>query len=100
MKTIHRAVQAVRNGNRRAGGMLGHVKGRFSGLANEALNGESEIGDEVKKRGGEIFENAQDNGRQALKNTESWIKKNPASALGAAFVSGVVVNAWLRRKKE
>jgi|CXWL01.1.fsa_nt_gi ElaB/YqjD/DUF883 family membrane-anchored ribosome-binding protein len=76
MKTINKAVQAVRsNGIRRAGSELLNVNG-------------------------EMFEDAQEKGRQALKNTENWIKRNPGSAIGAAFVSGVVLNALLRRKKE
>lgn len=101
MKTIHKAVQAVRgNGNRRVGGIIGRARGRFSGLAGEALDVESKIVDDVKKKGGDLLEDAQQRGRVTLKNTENWIKKNPASAIGVAFVSGVVINSWLRKKKK
>lgn len=98
MKTIHRAARAVKqNGHH---GIVEDVKGRLSHFADAAMSVEGEIYDAAKKRGGELLVTAQQKGQKALTRTEGWIKKNPSSAVGAAFVIGFVLRSWFSRKEE
>ena len=35
---------------------------------------------------------------ELLEKAETWVKQNPAAALGAAFATGVVIAWWIKRK--
>ena len=107
MKTMDKGGPAVRHNGHRPGRAVAEVrkvvaeaKGRFSGLTREARAIESEMFDKAKKRGGELLETAQEKGQRTWKRTEKWIKKNPASAVGAALMIGVILKGWLGSSEE
>ena len=93
MKTLNRVAHTVLGNNHRHGSIIDKTRGRFSNLTKEAMSIEGDIVDAAKKRGGELLESAQEKGQQAWKGTSKWIQKNPGSAVGAAFVLGVVLKA-------
>jgi ElaB/YqjD/DUF883 family membrane-anchored ribosome-binding protein len=95
-----KAGHAVQHNGHRLGGIIEETKERFSGLTDEAMRIESQMVDDAKKKGGELLEGAQEKGQQAWERTAKWIKKSPGSAVGAAFVIGVVLSAWFSRSKE
>jgi ElaB/YqjD/DUF883 family membrane-anchored ribosome-binding protein len=35
---------------------------------------------------------------ELMEKAETWVKQNPAAALGAAFATGVVIAWWIKRK--
>lgn len=100
MKTIHRAARAVKHNGHGHHGIVEGVRGRFSDLADEAMSVEGELYDAAKKRGGELLVSAQQKGRKALTGTERWIKKNPSSAVGVAFIVGLILKSWFTRSEE
>lgn len=51
-----------------------------------------------RRRGGELLDDAQDQGERALRTSRGWIAKNPGAAVGYAFLAGAVVSFMLRRK--
>lgn len=98
MKTIQRAARAVKqNGHH---GIVEEVKGRLSHFADAAMSVEGEIYDAAKKRGAELLVKAQQKGQKALTGSERWIKKNPSSAVGVAFIIGLVLRSWFTRREE
>jgi len=98
MKPMHKSEHEPHNGSRH--GLVAEAKGRFSDLTKEAMSVEGEVIDEAKKRGAELLENAQATGQKAWKRTARWIGKNPGSAVGVAFVIGVVLKSWFGRSEE
>lgn len=100
MKTMHRAGRAAKHNGHGHQGIVEGVRGRFSDLADEAMSVEGEIFDAAKKRGGELLVSAQHQGQKALTGTERWIKKNPSSAVGVAFIIGLVLRSWFTRNEE
>ena len=54
--------------------------------------------EEVKDRGSDLLKEAQEQGQKMGRNSGAWIGKNPAQALGTAFIAGMIVRNWLVRK--
>lgn len=100
MRTMHKnGHRPHHNANRHGAGML-QDRSLFPGLAKEAVGIKEELLDQAKKRGGELLDSAQEKGQKSWKRTERWIKKNPASAIGAAFAIGIILKSLFTKSGE
>jgi ElaB/YqjD/DUF883 family membrane-anchored ribosome-binding protein len=79
--------------------MLEEAQLRLAALREEAkLRGEAVL-DEVKDMGGELLKDARGQGGRAVRGAKLWVIKNPAEAVGIAFVAGVIATALIRGRE-
>jgi ElaB/YqjD/DUF883 family membrane-anchored ribosome-binding protein len=55
---------------------------------------------ETKDRATDLLEEIQGRGTDAWSDAKSWVKKNPALAVGGALAVGVILSALLLRNNE
>lgn len=83
MTMIQRARQAMR----------GDVRDRVTaGLEEARLR--------LRERGEALLDDAQYQGRKAIRSTRGWVVRHPGAAVGAAFVAGLAAFALIRRNRQ
>jgi hypothetical protein len=68
-------------------------------IQQKGRNMTNDIGSRFKKRGNELLEDAQDQGERYLRSGKTWITRNPAAAVGYAFLAGAVLSLVFGRRR-
>jgi ElaB/YqjD/DUF883 family membrane-anchored ribosome-binding protein len=59
----------------------------------------NDISNRFKRRGSELLDDAQDQGQRALRNSRTWVSRNPVAAVGYAFLAGTVLTLIFGRRR-
>ena len=100
MSEMHKTRQTAEKGVDHASKILEDIKDRASDYAGDAKSKGKEFYNEARSRIDDTLDDAQTYGKGALKDAQSWVKKNPALAVGGAVVFGMLLKGTLLSNRD
>ena len=98
MSDIHKTRHAAEKEMDRGSKILEDLKDGVSDYIGDAKSKGKEFYNEARTRLDDSLDDAQTYGKGAWKDAQSWVKKNPALAVGGAVVIGMLLSTLLSNR--